>query len=255
MNVWLKAGMLAFSSVALQTNASQRRILRTITSAPDYTVDDGPLVSVIIPAYNEEAYLPATLAALANQTYANIEVVVVDNLSTDDTVGVAQAAGARVVMNSEYNISMSRNMGAAAAQGGILLFLDADTVPESLFVEAAVKGIRDGYVAVTPVKVCTDSYVMSFLKLIRETFVPRHSSTCVAVLRSAFNAIGGFDQTCLPQENCSEEEDFYARLSGIGPISYLRFIYAGTSARRVEAQGLGRSNLWMDRAYREDVDW
>ena len=56
-----------------------------------------PLVSVVIPAYNEEKYLPACLEALSRQTFRDFEVVVVDNNSTDRTAEIARSLGARVV--------------------------------------------------------------------------------------------------------------------------------------------------------------
>jgi len=94
-------------------------------------------LSVIIPAYNEELYLPETLTritkALAVAGWPS-EIVVVDNDSHDRTRAISESFGARIVSEPEHNISRVRNIGAANATGDVLIFIDADTsVPESLF--------------------------------------------------------------------------------------------------------------------------
>jgi glycosyltransferase involved in cell wall biosynthesis len=92
----------------------------------------------VIPAYNEEALLPASLTALAEAAGAALppgewEIVVVDNNSTDRTAEVARAAGARIVFEGHQQIARARNAGARAARGAFLVFIDADTqVPASL---------------------------------------------------------------------------------------------------------------------------
>ncbi len=96
-----------------------------------------PRYSVIVPAYNEEALLPRTLASLRAAMAAIPEpgeVVVCDNNSTDGTAEAARAAGARVVFEPHNQIARARNAGARAAAGEWLVFVDADTEvpPEAL---------------------------------------------------------------------------------------------------------------------------
>lgn len=88
---------------------------------------------MVIPAYNEERYLGATLESVRaamgvyRQRYgAPVEVVVVNNNSSDGTEDVARAHGARVVFEARNQIATARNTGAKAAQGQIVAFLDAD---------------------------------------------------------------------------------------------------------------------------------
>ena len=93
--------------------------------------------SIIVPAYNEEELLPATLDAVAAAMAAVDapgEVIVVDNNSTDATARIAEEHGARVVFEPVNQIARARNAGAAAAKGDTLVFLDADTIlpPEVL---------------------------------------------------------------------------------------------------------------------------
>jgi len=84
--------------------------------------------SVIIPAKNEQEYLPACLGSLSQLDYPQeaYEVLVVDNGSTDNTVEIAKQYGAKVFVQPELTIAGLRNFGAGQAQGRCLVFLDAD---------------------------------------------------------------------------------------------------------------------------------
>ena len=89
--------------------------------------------SIIIPAYNEERYLPRLLESIdtARSNYSGgrdaVEVIVADNCSTDRTAQVAANHGARVVPVAKRRIAAARNGGARAAVGEILCFIDADS--------------------------------------------------------------------------------------------------------------------------------
>jgi rSAM/selenodomain-associated transferase 2/rSAM/selenodomain-associated transferase 1 len=83
-----------------------------------------PAISVVIPALNEASQIAATLSPLVRTP--DVEIIVVDGGSTDATVAVARADGVRV-LESRPPRSIQMNAGAAAADGGILLFLHADT--------------------------------------------------------------------------------------------------------------------------------
>ncbi len=86
-------------------------------------------VSVVIPAFNEEGYLPAALASLARQQVpGGFEVVVVDNGSTDRTAEVAARGGARVVREETPGVCAARQRGTEEARGAIVVSTDADTV-------------------------------------------------------------------------------------------------------------------------------
>jgi glycosyltransferase involved in cell wall biosynthesis len=86
-----------------------------------------PLVSVIVPNYNYSRTLRLCLAALRAQTYAPLEILVVDDRSTDDSVAVAESFGVTVLQPATNGgVSRARNLGAAHAAGEILFFLDSD---------------------------------------------------------------------------------------------------------------------------------
>lgn len=111
---------------------------------------DARLVSVIIPARNEAAAIAEVVRAVRGQrgSFSAIEVIVVDDGSTDDTVASARSAGARVIeMHSgpaSGNPAAARNRGAAAATGDPLVFLDSDCLPLDNWLEPLVAAHRDG---------------------------------------------------------------------------------------------------------------
>src|SRR5512133_1025773 len=90
------------------------------------------MISVIVPAHNEEAYLGATLEALRRQNYGWFEVIVVANGCTDRTVQIARGSCHRLIVLSRKCLGTARNLGARMARGEILLFLDADTILEPM---------------------------------------------------------------------------------------------------------------------------
>lgn len=85
--------------------------------------------SIVVPAYNEAAYLPATLDSLQHQDYTGpYEIVVVDNNSTDDTARIAAERGVRVLQEGRQGVCAARQTGSLAAVGEIIVSADADTL-------------------------------------------------------------------------------------------------------------------------------
>lgn len=92
-------------------------------------MDTLPLISVIIPAHNDEAYLAEAIASVLSQKYSNFEIIVVDDSSTDGTRAVAETFGDAIrIISFEKNRgpSAARNAGMRNAGGSIIGFLDAD---------------------------------------------------------------------------------------------------------------------------------
>jgi glycosyltransferase involved in cell wall biosynthesis len=104
---------------------------------------DTPLVSVIVPNYNYAASLHVCLRAVLDQTYPHLEVVVVDDASTDDSVAVAAALGVRVVRLADNGgCARARNVGAAHTAGEILFYVDSDLAMAPDAVARAVAILR-----------------------------------------------------------------------------------------------------------------
>src|SRR5947208_6405466 len=99
------------------------------------------MISFIVPAYNEETELTCTLGAIraaSSGLSQSVEIIVVDDASTDATPEIAEQAGARVVSIHRRQIGAARNAGARAAQGEYLFFVDADTRINNTHVTEAI---------------------------------------------------------------------------------------------------------------------
>lgn len=107
-------------------------------------------LSIVVPAFNEEQLLPASLASIKAASAAfteagwTTEVIVCDNNSTDRTAEIAAATGAVVVFEPVNQISRARNAGAARATGNWLLFIDADSLPTKELFADVVDAIGNG---------------------------------------------------------------------------------------------------------------
>lgn len=92
---------------------------------------DKPLVTVIVPAYNASDFIAETLESILNQTYDNLQVIVVDDGSTDDTARIVQSYSPRVTYIHQTNsggCAAPRNRGLQHAQGEFVTFFDADDI-------------------------------------------------------------------------------------------------------------------------------
>lgn len=168
-------------------------------------------VSFIIPAYNEERLLGRTLAAIDQAGRAlgePVEVIVVDDASTDATADVARAHGARVVAVQCRQIAATRNAGAREASGELLIFVDADTTVTEAAVRAAMGAVRQGAVGGG----CAfrfDGRVPLHGRILAAVAVPLYRAVGLAsgcflfCTRQAFSAVGGFDETLFGAEEAA----------------------------------------------------
>ena len=94
------------------------------------------LVSIIIPAFNSEEYLQKCIDSVINQTYKNIEIIVVNDGSTDNTEIIAKSFDKVVVLNKDNGgLSSARKYGVEHASGDYIIFIDSDDYIEPDFVE------------------------------------------------------------------------------------------------------------------------
>ncbi len=201
------------------------------------------MLSIIIPTFNEELYLPRLLASITAQDYKDYEVIVADNNSRDRTRAVARAHGARVVSGGVPGVG--RNRGAAAARGEYLLFVDADTVlPEGFitkimarfekdFIDICVPWIRpiDG---TNPIYRTIFQFSNTFFKLM-EAIQPQGLGICILTTRRLHKRIGGFSE----KVRVSEDFDYINRASLVGRFRVYPHVFVFHSVRRYKAEGLG----------------
>lgn len=175
-------------------------------------MDSQPFISVIIPVYNGEKFLPGCLDALASRSYRTYELIVVDDCSTDESARISHERGAIVLrMSRQSGPGGARNLGAQKARGEILFFVDADVVvkPDTLervaadFINhpevAAVFGSYDDEPAeqnfISQYKNLFHRFVHQEARSEAETFW----AGCGAVRRDVFLALDGFDAERYPR--------------------------------------------------------
>ncbi|MBX9423007.1 MULTISPECIES: glycosyltransferase family A protein [Streptomyces] len=187
------------------------------------TAGDHPLVSVIVPNYNYGRSIGLCVEAALAQTYPNIEVLVVDDCSTDDSAAIAAAAGARVVSTGvNSGVAVARNLGAALSSGEILVFLDSDVAmhPDAVAKSVELLGSGQGYGAICgtyePEPLIRDSLIEEYrslqqyyLLLRSEGVIDTVHTAILAIPRQVFDEVGPFN----PILRHTEDQDYGRRIS------------------------------------------
>ena len=259
MNPIVKTGLIGAFSILLAdligTLASRARIGKALDDEPEYRVS-GPLVSVIVPALEEQNYLPLLLDSIKHQTYQPIEVIIVDSsppVAKQATEKVAAAYGAKTVDVPKLGVSIARNKGAEAATGDILLFCDADCIMAQDFTELLVEGLIQGGTLAHGVDCIYDDFPIALMWMPWQLVKPTDytSGRGVAMYQEDFWAVGGYDEAHDPMKGYREDLDLGRRiLARYGPDSVvlMRNALVGTSARRERVYGFGK--LWAGRGVR-----
>lgn len=104
------------------------------------------LVSIVIPVWNVEAYLPFCLDSITNQTYKNLEIILIDDGSTDSSGSICDDAAAKdrrikVIHKKNEGLSAARNTGLNEAKGKWLVFVDSDDYVDRNYISALVQAI------------------------------------------------------------------------------------------------------------------
>jgi len=201
--------------------------------------------SFIIPAYNEEELLPKTLVVVnsildeISNDYSG-EVIVVDNNSDDKTADIAKKHGAKVVFEPDNCIAKARNAGAKLAKGRFLIFVDADTIPNTELIQKSLELLSSGKVCGGGAKIRFDKEITLFGKLALmwwetvTSIIPLAAGSYVYCLAEAFRDIGGFYEKVY----ASEEINFSHKLKKWGRKHKMRFAIlkesVRTSARKLE---------------------
>jgi glycosyltransferase involved in cell wall biosynthesis len=175
------------------------------------------LVSIIVPAFNSGEYIENTIESVIQQTYSNIEIIIVDDGSTDDTV--TRAKNKLKISGKKWQVlslgenrgpSAARNAGCAAASGSWLQFLDSDDLlmPGKIEIEMEVAADQDQRTAVVYSPWgwgFFENGQMQWLGPTKRPFIAeKHPIMCLTgcrpllgssiVRRSALQEIGGFDE-------------------------------------------------------------
>ena len=199
------------------------------------------MLSIVIPTYNEEAYLPCLLASIRSQQFDDYEIIVADAFSKDRTREVAVSFGARVVDGGMPG--PGRNLGAAAAKGDLLLFLDADVVlPDDQWLGNKVRQfyrrkLDAGTCLIKPLSfkaIDRFSHGVYNLHMLAMQFVHEHApGFCLFATKRMHDRIGGFD----PSIKLAEDHDYVRRASEFGKFRVLLGPRIRVSVRRFERDG------------------
>jgi glycosyltransferase involved in cell wall biosynthesis len=179
-------------------------------------------LSIIIPAYNEENYINRCLEAIKKMNTENmdLEIILVDNGSTDKTIEIGKSYGAKVLIKREGTIASLRNYGAKNSKGDLIAFLDADCIVPEDWIEKALKYFRNnskvilGYRLVVPaganwIARCWD---LLFSKRDVTSEVRWLPTGNMIMKRDAFLSVDGFNETLETNEDC----DFCFRVNDKG---------------------------------------
>lgn len=184
-------------------------------------------VSVIVPVYNGAAFVTDAIDSALAQTHTDVEVIAIDDGSTDDTPAALARFGARIRVHRQSNrgLAAARNRGLELSTGGLVALLDADDVWEAAFLEHAVArlataeasmvGVFSGWVLADP-----SGRTLPHTRTIRRgtltvrDFLRRcpFPPSTVVVRRAAVRAAGDFDESL----RATEDWDLWLRLTGSG---------------------------------------
>ncbi len=196
------------------------------------------MISFIIPAHNEEAWVGRCVSAIrsgAESLDEPHEIIVVDDASNDATAAIARQQGAQVVRVDHRQIAATRNSGAEQASGDILFFVDADTLANAPAIQSALRAIRSGAIGGGCVP-RFEGWMPWWWRLVEPLIRPAvHLArilpgTFLFCTRSAYQAAGGFDENYY----AAEDAIFVAALRRQGRLAILAETVV-TSGRKFRA--------------------
>src|SRR5260370_18343739 len=198
------------------------RMLAASRKLSDALIGTSALVSVIIPCFNYGKYLSDALASALSQTYKHLEIVIVDDGSTDpetlEVLDSIQHDRVRIIHQSNQGLAQSRNNGAAATRGDYLLFLDADDRLESnavaILLYTLLRNSSAAY-AYPDQRFFVDEELVWTPQAfnVYDLLWSNHPSVCSLIRRGAFNDAAGYRSELLYGY---EDWEFWVRLSSKG---------------------------------------
>ena len=181
-------------------------------------------VSIVIPTFNEEKLLPILLESIKKQTGIEIEIIVADNDSTDNTRQIATFYGAKIVDGGLPG--KARNNGAKVASNEIILFLDADVIlPAPDFLKKTLFEFNKNDFGIATCEFYPMSektidklfhHVANFYLKKTNTLMPHIPGFCIFVRKNIHKKINGFDETI----KLAEDHDYAQRASEIAKLAF-----------------------------------
>lgn len=172
-----------------------------------------PLVSVVVPTFNSERFLEKCLASVREQTYANVEIIVVDNHSTDRTKEIAEKYQAKTI-SIDAKRSEARNIGGKEAKGEWVFFVDSDMELGASVIDDCVRKTDRGYCGIIVPEISIGEGFWAKCKALEKIcYIGDDSIEATRFLRrSVFDKIGGYD----PELEAGEDWDLNQRIKDNG---------------------------------------
>ena len=200
------------------------------------------ILSIIIPTFNEEEYLPILLESIKEQNFDNYEIIIADANSTDRTREIAESYGCIVIEGGMPGVG--RNNGAKIAKGKYLLFLDSDLKLTEDYLRDTLYEFemeRLG-IAITQMQPLSEKSQDKLLHDLANRFmisvenIKPHGAGCYGIIvkRSLHERCGGFDESL----TFGEDSEYIKRLGKVERFKVLRTPRIGVSTRRLEEEGI-----------------
>ncbi len=197
-------------------------------------------ISVIVAAYNEQAYIKRCLTAILNQTVRDFELLVVDDYSADKTrqrIEEIEDGRIRYIKNDRnYGVAEARNIGIKQAKGKYIFFTDADCMPTKYWLEEGYKILSKNE--------CAGAEGRTFYATARTTISDRvvqdltgriHSACNIAYRKEILDKIGGFNPR---YSYCFEDQEIAARILKYGKIIFSEDMIVVHQQKKYTVKGL-----------------
>lgn len=211
-------------------------------------------ISVIIPAYNEEEYIAGALESITRYAPDNLlEIIVVDNASTDKTAEIAKNFKlVRIAKEVNKGLTKARQKGLTEAKGDLLAYIDADTQISSKWFHTVISEFKknNGLVCLSGPYIYYDlpRWQRGLIKLYNKYFMYSMSLVSGNIInggnfiakKDALLKIGGFDTSIAFY---GEDINIATRLKEVGKVKFLRNLYVYTSGRRLKSEGVSATGF------------
>lgn len=194
--------------------------------------------SIVIPAYNEQKYLAKCLESIQKLKQKPLEVIVVDNNSTDSTAAIAKSYGVKVIHEKKQGMTEARNRGFNEARGDIIARTDADTEVPPDWADKFLAHFEDPKVVAVSGpsrygKGASPKITQALFSLNEALF--RHPvlyGPNMAITKKAWQEVK--NEVCLNDEEVHEDLDLSIHIGKYGTLIFDPEIIVNTSARRIK---------------------
>ncbi|HOV92719.1 MAG TPA: glycosyltransferase [Candidatus Kapabacteria bacterium] len=241
-------------NIRTSTNSLKKPIISTVSSTQT-------LLSIIIPTYQEEKILPILKNVYTKELKDkyNFEVIISDGGSTDKTLEIAKEFADKIYVHKEnrrQTIAEGRNKGAELAQGCVLIFINADTIPKDLDIFFSyIRNWADNKNSPYQALCCwvyslpqerkfRDFFFYSFhnnyIRFLNFIGIGMGRGECQIIRKDIFNKIGGYN----PELVAGEDYDLFKRIAKIAKIKFERKLVVLESPRRFRKYGYIKTILF-----------